>query len=419
MHPFARIGWALALASLGCTAAQPLWWADTRPTLAVTSILLETDRADRLASDTLLLYEIPDIPMRRKLRPCCAFGSDLGASIAGLVPIPGYRVPNILGREHVGPHSYDSGMVSVAVDGRVDPAFDREHNGLVYTCRGGFIDTAHVRDYADWAIYLTAQIARRASSGGSFELSDEAGRRRVHVEPLPTEAIDRFGLSTVVANLGQWLAFQLSIWHEIATWYDYASVPGFSERASAFSPEDLYSNALGIRLVMAVVYTLDGRSEFTFNRAIDHWFDQSLVLLGAVPRELGQEVARALDGLWWDSSRRLPDPMLVKRRNLEIASPIHPWQAPDSALPAELRARLAEACEGDQREIALENPGSGRGYRFGDYVRLEIETDDRLAKHEPFATRGRSLTQADFPAVVEVIREQVRAEFGPRADRRD
>ncbi|HEY7921716.1 MAG TPA: hypothetical protein VII62_00955, partial [Vicinamibacteria bacterium] len=65
MHPFARIGWALALASLGCTAAQPLWWADTRPTLAVTSILLETDRADRLASDTLLLYEIPDIPMRR------------------------------------------------------------------------------------------------------------------------------------------------------------------------------------------------------------------------------------------------------------------------------------------------------------------------------------------------------------------
>ena len=67
--------------------------------------------------------------------------------------------------------------MSIAVDGKVDPAFDREHNGLVYTCRGGFIDTAHVRDYADWAIFLVAQIARLAETGGVVELPDEGGRR--------------------------------------------------------------------------------------------------------------------------------------------------------------------------------------------------------------------------------------------------
>jgi hypothetical protein len=409
----------LALASLGCESTQPRWFADPRPTPDVMAILLETDRASVLASDTLVVREIPDVPMRQKLRPCCAFGSELGASIAGLVPIPGYRIPNVMSREDVGPHTYDSGLLSVAIDGRVDPAFDRERNGLVYTCRGGFIDTAHVRDYADWAIYLVAQIARRAVSGGTIELSEEGGRRSIRIEALPEEALERVGLRRVAASLGQWLAFQLSIWHEIATWYGYASVPGFSERASAFSPEDLYSNALGAKLMLAVVYGRDARSEHVFNRAIDRWFEQALAMLGAVPRELGQEIAESLDGLWWDSTRRLPDPQLVKRRNLEIASPVRPWLAPESALSEDLRMRLAAVCGADREAIALTSAFAGGGYTFGDFVRLEIEVDEQIAKHEPFLTRGRSLTQADFPAIVDAIREQVRAEFGPRADRPD
>jgi hypothetical protein len=110
---------------------------------------------------------------------------------------------------------------------------------------------------------------------------------------------------------------------------------------------------------------------------------------------------------------------LVKRRNLEIASPIRPWLAPASALSADLRDRLATACGDDRQAIALTNPLASGGYAFGDHVRVEIEVDEEIAKHEPFATRGRSFTQADFPAVVEVIREQPRAEFGARADRPD
>jgi hypothetical protein len=36
-----------------------------------------------LSSEALLLHQIPDIPVREHLRPCCAFGSELRASIAG------------------------------------------------------------------------------------------------------------------------------------------------------------------------------------------------------------------------------------------------------------------------------------------------------------------------------------------------
>jgi hypothetical protein len=43
-------------------------------------------------------------------------------------------------------------------------------------------------------------------------------------------------------QLAAWLAGiwpSKSQWHEIAQWYGFQSVPGFSEEISAFSPEDL------------------------------------------------------------------------------------------------------------------------------------------------------------------------------------
>jgi hypothetical protein len=239
------------------------------------------------------------------------------------------------------------------------------------------------------------------------------------VRPLPPQAIDRYGLAPVVANLAQWLAFQLSIWHEIATWFGWASVPGFSERAFAFSPEDLYSNLAGTKLVLALIYQHEVRNEELYNRAVDAWLAELLALLGAVPRELGREATAAVNGLWWDSSRRLPDPKLVLRRNFGIEAPIRPWQVPDSALSDGLRAQLDAACGGDRTPIDFANSRVRGGVVLPDWVSLEISVDDSLARQEPFATRGRELTQADFPAVVEAIRVQARAESGPRVDQRE
>jgi hypothetical protein len=45
--------------------------------------------------------------------------------------------------------------------------------------------------------------------------------------------------------------------------------------------------------------------------------------------------------------------------------------------------------------------------------------DDNLAAQEPFATIGRNVTENDFPRIVEVIREQNLAEFGPKANQPD
>jgi hypothetical protein len=124
---------------------------------------------------------------------------------------------------------------------------------------------------------------------------------------------------------------------------------------------------------------------------------------------------RAVDGTWWDSSKRLPDPTLVLRRDLDIESPQEPWLVPDSlATPA-----LRKHCGEDPAPALLVHRSSAAGIVLSDLVTLRIELNDSLAAQSPFPKIGRVLTQEDFPAIVAAIREQNRDEFGQDADRPD
>jgi hypothetical protein len=128
----------------------------------------------------------------------------------------------------------------------------------------------------------------------------------------------------------------MSIWHEIATWYGFASVPGFSEEASAFSPEDLFSNGIGVRLMPAIVYHHAESSEYDFNESVDQWLRKVT------------EAAKSVDKLWWDSDARVPEKAIVLRRNMNFEGTVVPWLVPPSRMPTALRG----TCGGSTRLIA-------------------------------------------------------------------
>ena len=408
------LGVSLAVASLSACAYSPAWRLSNHPTRHEAEVLLVEKSTAPLVRRTLP-RDVPEIPVRRRLRPCCAYGSEIRARL-GPIPVPGYRIPNVLGPEDLGPHKYDSGLVVWKREGRDEIQLNRERNGLVYTCQGGFIDTAHVRDYVDWALWIASRLAILSETGGSIELPQEGGARRILVTPPPPETFDRFGLRRPAVEAAIWTAFQLSVWHEIATWYGWASVPGFSERASAFSPEDLYSNVVGAKLLAGVVLRHATASENVFNESVDQWLAEVLRVFGAVPRELGVELVEAVDGTWWDSSRRVPDPRLVLRRHMDFASPVRPWQVPESLLSEALRAKLDAACPGGRDALPLPYPEALDGDPIRNHVTLEIEPDAELARREPFLSLGATITQDDFPAIVESIRAKNGAEFGPGTD---
>jgi hypothetical protein len=386
-----------------------------KPSVAEAGLLLQ--QADPGAIEREYLFdEVPAVPVRERLRPCCAFGSDLQPHLGG-VPLLGYTIANIIDSEDIGPHSYDSGYVHVPRGGVSHYSFNRENNGLVYTCRGGFIDTAHVRDYIDWALYVSNQVGRALLSGErhEFALPDEGGTRRIIVNKLDPDLVRRIGARRLTLWLAEWITWKMSLWHEISTWYGFATVPGFTEQGSAFSPEDLYSNALGVRLLPAIIYHHAERSELDYNSSVDEWLRQVIAYLQPVPRGVAVDAAEAVDKLWWDSDALTPSKEQVLRRTMNFQEVIEPWLVPVSRMPAALREACGDAPEAQNLNV----PEEHGGVDVGKWVTLEIVLSDELASQAPFTAIGRTVTQADFPRIVEEIRKQNRAEFGDRADRPD
>ena len=419
MHkPRAQTWFTHALVLLGaggflsaCIVA-PKWQAQRQVTPELVAQTLDDPGA--IHAD-LRPEDIPRLPVRVHLRPCCAFGTHLQASF-GPVPIPLFSIGNITSVDELGPHQYDSGAFSVEGSSAKN-AFSSEKNGLIYTCRGGFIDTAHVRDYADWTLFWATTIARSSVTGATIELPPEGGKRRVIIRPLPHELIERYGLRQTAIGLAQWMAFQLSVWHEIATAYGWASIDLYPEYVSAFSPEDLYSNLLGIKIAGGILTQSDSAAaENLYDQDMDLWLQTTLRYLQPVSVAAGEAAAYLVDGVWWDSKARLPDPRLVLRRNLDAGNEITPWQISRAYSSPQMTAWIDKECGGRERPLILRYGNAVHGVQYADLLTLEIAVD--VPDPFPFPRPGSTqITQADFPAIIEAVRAKAVKFLGPGSDR--
>ncbi len=401
---------AAALLAGGCMA-KPRWKTNEEPSNRDAARLFRAEGAVGAPRDPAS-DEIAQVPMRVNMRPCCAFGAQLQVRV-GPVPIPFYFLGNMVDRRTVRHHVYDSGNSTFGSRGAGPEILHSEGNGLAYACSGGFIDIAHVRDYADTALYTITTLARNLETGGTFPLPDEGAKVRIALKPFDAKTVAQYGRWSLAIPLGQWLSFQSSLWHEIATWFGWSTFALFPEKVSAFSPDDLYSNILGGRVAAAVISQRGSRDEFAYNRNVDQWLDRTLAYLATVPAGAAEEAMRVVDGYWWDSKKRIPDVSLVLRRSFEYGDVIHPWLIP----PARFGPRLRSACGSNPRPQPIENPSSLSGIDFASYASLVIELPDDLMAQEPFVGLGRHITQKDFPKIVEFIRAQNREMFGPLADR--
>ena len=348
------------------------------------------------------------------LRPCCAFGSELRVSL-GPIPVPGYEIYNTIGPEDVGDHEYDGG---VPLKGKLtfDALKTGENNGLVYTCRAGFIDIAHLRLWADYTMFLTAWIGRHLDTGGTLPIREEGGERRLVLKPVDPELRQDYTVRQLTVPLAMWIAYQMSIWHEIVTWYGWSHLAMFPELASAFSPEDMYSNLLGIKISGSLIYERQVESERKFNEAMTVSIPLLLNLLGGQPGDVGNAAATYVDGVWWDSTAKLPSKALVRKRYFDIGNRIRPWRVTDmdGGAPPE----IVEAC-GESPRHSLSIEPSFAGQKLSERATLEIDVSDALVDAGfPLPRKGdRRVTPADFPRLIEIVREANAEEFGPDADR--
>ena len=159
-------------------------------------------------------------------------------------------------------------------------------------------------------------------SGGVIELADQGGKRRILLRPIDAERIADVGRHPLAVALAQWLAFQLSTWHEIASWYGYAPVPYWPEKMSAFSPEDLYSSLLGIKLAGGILLFHDTSDDVEYDRAMNAWIEMAFKRMQVTAKNVGDRSdpcrRRAMVGLE-PAPSRLADPAAAKLRRRPVA----------------------------------------------------------------------------------------------------
>ena len=142
--------------------------------------------------------------------------------------------------------------------------------------------------------------------------------------------------------------------------------------------------------------------------------------LGALPRDASRRAFQYVDGIWWDSTKRVPDNQLVRHRNFDSGPVLYPWKLPDAQHSAALVSGTQEYdqwCKGDWAPLGLSVPDGIDDVPFGQMATLEIRPQKVLLDNGfPLPKPGAdALTQADFPAIIAAIARAADAELGAGA----
>lgn len=207
-----------------------------------------------------------------------------------------------------------------------------EKNGIVYTCKAGQIDTTHLRKSADWTAYLASKTFKKIIKNKT-EYSFKGKEPTIYYvklnypdnwQNLSGEEKEKIACDASI-KLAQYLAYTITTWHEILTWFGYKSTGLYSEAPSAFSWEDSFSNLLGTHLADTAL----NNSKLSFNQAMSLAIFRELKKLEIQPRSIAILASEKVRGSWFTG--HIPLTVKIKARNLDIGLDdglVTPWLVP-------------------------------------------------------------------------------------------
>ena len=316
------------------------------------------------------------------VRPCCAFGDDQQVKI-GAVIMPFYEQANTVGIDDLGVHAFDGGIAALQKN-QLSGKRSFENDGIIYTRRGGFIDTAHVRDSADLTVALFFKIFPQLGESFTLQLHPELGPRNIVFRKTELSHLSSRRRWLLAANLAARLAYQLAEAHEIAQWHGYRSFSMWSEEVSAYSPEDIFSNMMGSRLAMALIVRNLAQNKTLFNQNMTLWFKAGLKELEPATRTQTEAMMNIIDGSWWDSSIPLPEKFMVLKRHYNLGS----TQTPNLVSLSEIKGHkrqdeVVNLISKPADPLILSLPDSLYGFDLDQMAELQLHIDQQY--HSSFA----------------------------------
>ena len=341
-------------------------------------------------------------PQKQNRKCLCQFGYGLQYAQALFFPITDLLDPNNLGT-----HSFGKPALS-------------EKNGMLYTCRGGFIDLSHLRVGVDWTVYLAFNLFEQTQ----IDLPDELATLK-----LTFTNRDEMTIPDVIA-VAQKIAWERLLWHEVASWYKHAPNFTVGEQQSSFTPEDLYSNFAGTVIGKNVVLRiLEKRDTIPFAQIATEEIEKFIAELQPVSIEgtkhayditdlhVQSELAEAEQNkdVWWHSGIVFRDQRYMFKRNTDIGPSLKPWLVP--SVPN-------TPCATPTEPVILEVPQvaySGKSlYSYYDFTITPSEDlfFNRMSKavlHQPF----NSFKTKDFLAVINHVERDMERVLHTGFNKRD
>ncbi len=289
-----------------------------------------------------------------------------------------------------------------------------ERTGIIYTCRGGHIDIAHLRKAADWTANIAYRTRRNLLEGNTqfkFKLYEPSVYHVTLAYPVNWRQLsDRRReeiCHEVSIALAQHFAFTALTWHEVLTWFGYKTLGVLSEFESAFSWEDTFSNVLGTRLAVRALRDPDR----SFSDAMTVLLDQEVARLGGQSGKVSRKASNEVRGLWWSYNLIF---LSMKKRNFDIGLDdgyITPWLVPSIA-----------QCR-DARPVSCPIPSLDVLDRYGFVMKLEIalhewEAGKILSVVYPDGTNGRRRIEpaVHMPVIMQYLRKRAVRRWGPYFD---
>jgi len=298
--------------------------------------------------------------------------------------------------ESLGKHSYSS-------------SWD-EKNGMVYTCRAGFIDMGHLREAADRTRYAYQVVYRAILNGKervTFKIIEPSEYRLLLTYPdnwqRQTEADRQMTARRIALKMGPYIAHRSLIWHEMITWYGFSSVGLFSEHISAFSWEDPYSDALGTILAYRAL-----RQNRPFDQSMTSLIGATLKQLEVQSPEAAMKAYKEVEGRWFEGG--LYFFVKMNKRNFDVGlenGQIAPWLVPGLCPEA-----APEPCPVPQvAQADLEG--------FVIDLQLDPRVMEKSRIYQALELGGTELLRPaeHFPILLEKIKEEAFAQFGDEIDR--
>ncbi|MBN1125955.1 MAG: DUF4056 domain-containing protein [Sedimentisphaerales bacterium] len=328
-------------------------------------------------SNNLLVFFLPFI----LILAGCAFNGPRARM--GSLPTSTLGTP-FIGLDGLGSHGYHIGIF--------------EGNGIVYTCKAGHIDIYHLRGVADNTRHLIKKVKKtleNSKSGFSYHLAFETSTHKItFTYPKNWENLSfrdkHQAIIEISEDLGPYLAFQASIWHEILTWFGVRFAGIEPEFNSAFSWEDLFSNLLGARIAVGAVRD----SQHSYDKAMTVALQGELEFLGIQSPDIARKASEKMRGSWF-TGNLIVDTL---RRNFDIGL--------DGSITPILVPAMIE-CADDA--IAYPVPTRAVLDKYG--ISMQYEIKPNVFEQEAIyaaADSNRIYPREHFPVIMEAIKRQAK-----------